>query len=175
MSTDYSGRLSRSVIPSHYDLTIRTDLKRQTFAGTCEILLDIHESMPSITLHAGSPFKLSSAVLAQTDGHGKVGELRKSLNIRIDEAKQRAEITFEGGEISQGTYKLGCKWEGALATSTVGYFCASFVPPGESEDKKEYYTMTQFQPCMSLPSILLESVENLTRPFPVQVMQEVHS
>jgi len=151
MSTDKSNRLSRSVIPSHYDLTIKTDLKRQTFAGTCEILLEIHEAIPSITIHAGSPLKFSSAVLAPLEANGQIAESRRSLNIKIDEATQRAEIVFEGGEITQGSYKLGCKWEGALGTNTVGYFCASFVAPDESDDKKEFYTMTQFQPCQSAP------------------------
>lgn len=144
-----SSQLPRTTIPSHYDLVIRTDLVSRTFSGTCEILIRVNEPTPFITIHANLPLKLQAAVLGEVTEDGKLKETRKLAELTIDGNLQRAKLSFEGGAIQEGSYKLGCRWEGDLENSLVGYFYAS-VPGGGKEEERNIYTMTQFQPCKSL-------------------------
>lgn len=45
-------RSSRSVIPKHYDLTIRPDLEKFIFDGQVRIDIEIKQSTNTIILHA---------------------------------------------------------------------------------------------------------------------------
>ncbi|GAA5938456.1 M1 family metallopeptidase [Sporobolomyces koalae] len=145
MSASEPSRLSRSVIPSHYDLVIRTDLKAPSFSGVGEILLDILEPVSSLTIHVASPLQLKAAVVARIDADDSCERVRKADTIAVDDKLQRATLSFEGESIAPGSYKLGCVWKGVLEPSMVGYFSGSHIPEGETE--KSYFAMTQFQPC----------------------------
>lgn len=151
-----TSRLPRTAIPSHYDLVIRTDLLRQSFSGTCEILLEVTEPIAFINIHVNSPLRLQTVVLEECSADGSARETRKLVEKTIDEKLQRAKLEFEGGMIQRGSYKLGFVFEGALSESLAGYYLGSYNDSGRGKEEKKFYTMTQFQPC-KLVSLTLSS------------------
>jgi len=106
------ARLSTDVVPSHYDLTIRTDLERLTFTGTGEITFTTSKALPHLTLHAAAPLELDAAVLGSTQV--KTESSRPAKHLRVLDKKERVEISFEGGEVPAGTHKVGLRWKGTL-------------------------------------------------------------
>jgi len=59
-------RLSKDVTPSHYDLTLKTDLKALTFEGKVEIDLKINKNTSAITFHVNKPLKVHAATLTSS-------------------------------------------------------------------------------------------------------------
>jgi aminopeptidase N len=98
--------------PVHYDLTIRTDLKDLTFTGTAEITVTVHKPVPHLTLHAASPLVPEAAILGSSQL--KTESARPAEHIRVDEKKERVQITFAGGEIQKGEHKIGLRWNATL-------------------------------------------------------------
>ncbi|GJN87500.1 hypothetical protein Rhopal_000449-T1 [Rhodotorula paludigena] len=139
------ARLSGDVTPSHYVLTIRTDLAALSFTGTAEITVNVHRPVSKLILHAASPLELEAAVLASTQL--KTESVRPAEHIRVLEKKERVEITFAGGEIAQGEHKVGLRWKAPLDDSMLGYYKSSF--PKKDGSGKAYYGLTQFEPCQA--------------------------
>ncbi|GAA5899974.1 hypothetical protein JCM8208_005555 [Rhodotorula glutinis] len=139
------ARLSTDVVPSHYDLTIRTDLERLTFTGTGEITFTTNKALPHLTLHAAAPLELEAAVLGSTQV--KTESSRPAKHLHVLEKKERVEISFEGGEVPAGTHKVGLRWKGTLDDSMLGYYKSSF--PKKDGSGKAFYGLTQFEPCQA--------------------------
>ncbi|POY75780.1 hypothetical protein BMF94_1093 [Rhodotorula taiwanensis] len=139
------ARLGTDVTPIHYDLTIRTDLKALTFTGTAEITVTVHEPIAHLTLHAASPLVLEAAVLGSSQL--KTESARPAEHIRVDEKKERVQITFAGGEIQKGEHKVGLRWKATLDDSMLGYYKSSF--PKKDGQGKAFYALTQFEPCQA--------------------------
>ncbi|KAF9036751.1 hypothetical protein BJ165DRAFT_1532853 [Panaeolus papilionaceus] len=130
-------RLPTNVKPTHYDVTVKTDLEAETFAGLVKINLDVKEDTTSISLNT-SELELGRATLYS------------------DALKKDLTTTFAGFEKSQErtTYQLsdtlpkGSKAElrigfsGKLTGSMMGYYKSSW----EKDGKKINYTLTQFEP-----------------------------
>ncbi|GAA6002057.1 hypothetical protein JCM10207_003055 [Rhodosporidiobolus poonsookiae] len=136
------ARLSRNVLPTHYDLAIRTDLQNCTFSGTVEILIDVAEPSQTLTLHARVPLEVQAAVLG-----GQHVKNRRATHFHADKEKQRLTLSFEGGEIAAGQHKVGLRWTCPLDDSLGGYYRSSF--PKKDGSGKVYYSLTQFEPCMA--------------------------
>lgn len=147
MSDSAENRLPRTVLPSHYDTCIKTDLEALTFSGTSEILVQVSEPVEFITIHAASPLKVEGAVLASTSL--KTESVRPATKIQVDEKKERLVVHFAGGEIPKGEHKIGFRFKGTLDTSMLGYYRSSFSPKGGKEGEKAYYALTQFEPCQA--------------------------
>ncbi|MCL1597595.1 MAG: hypothetical protein M3094_00300, partial [Actinomycetia bacterium] len=52
MVSEADYRLPRTVIPSHYEITIEPDLDAATFSGSVVIDVDVEESVTEIVLNA---------------------------------------------------------------------------------------------------------------------------
>ena len=50
--SDLFERLTRTIVPTHYDLSIRTHLDTFKFHGTVIIDVQVHESTDRVTLYA---------------------------------------------------------------------------------------------------------------------------
>ncbi|KAL8286510.1 hypothetical protein RQP46_004527 [Phenoliferia psychrophenolica] len=100
--------------PSHYVLTIKTDLVNKTFSGTGEISISILSPLPAgspLVLNVADPLVLHAAVLAE----GNV--VRRASSLNFLPGKERVEIRFDGGGIGVGEVKLGLRWTGDLNRS----------------------------------------------------------
>ncbi|BGP38710.1 Aminopeptidase 2 mitochondrial [Rhodotorula kratochvilovae] len=139
------ARLGTDVVPSHYDVTIRTDLAALSFSGTAEITFTTSRPLAYLTLHAAAPLELEAAVLGSAQL--KTESVRPAKHIRVLEKKERVEIAFKGGEIPAGTHKVGLRWKAPLDDSMLGYYKSSF--PKKDGSGKAFYALTQFEPCQA--------------------------
>lgn len=138
-----SSRLSLNTYPTHYDLTIKTDLRKKCFEGKSTIHLTVSKSTPSIILNVASPLVLNYASLSNSTSPGSI---RKAVEFKYDLKKERVEILFESGVVIEvGEYVLGLRWEGSLNRSMKGYYLSSY-PTKEVEGQESFYALTQFQP-----------------------------
>lgn len=87
-------------------------MKDLTFTGTAEITVTVHKPVPHLTLHAASPLVLEAAILGSSQL--KTESARPAEHIRVDEKKERVQITFAGGEIQKGEHKIGLRWKATL-------------------------------------------------------------
>lgn len=145
MTEAAGARLPRSVLPSHYDFCIKTDLENLTFSGAGTITVDVSEPVKSLTINAASPLEVEAAVIASTSL--KTESVRPATKIQVDAKKERIEVHFAGGEIPKGEHKIGFRWKGTLDTSMLGYYRTSYPAKGGKEGEKAYAALTQFEPC----------------------------
>jgi aminopeptidase N len=145
-------RLSSSVHPEHYSLTLTPDLHTATFSGeeTIDLLLDAPGK--SITLNAAEikfgevkAYRLPVA----TYNYGKLGSQPTSLSTLVadkhpqtatttlDAAKEQATFTF-ANEIPAGRVTLTIRYTGVLNDKLRGFYL--------SKTKERNYAVTQFEP-----------------------------
>lgn len=118
-------------------MTIRTDLKELSFTGTAEITLNILAPTPSIILNVTAPLTLKAAILSHTSL--KTESLRPATELKHDTKRERVEISFAGGEIREGTVKLGLRWESKLEPSMMGYYASSYPTKDGKKGDQSYY------------------------------------
>ncbi|MCH8222013.1 MAG: M1 family metallopeptidase [Chloroflexi bacterium] len=132
MTTSNSNpyRLSRTVIPTHYALTLEPDLDAATFTGTVDIELEISEPTSQFTLNAADLDLLSASL----DGVGSTG-------IVLHEKDERATI-FMSSETSAGSATLNVKFTGVLNDKLRGFYRSRFT---DDDGVEHNIATTQFE------------------------------
>src|ERR1700691_6363459 len=124
----YSQRLSDSVIPEHYALTLTPDLKNATFAGDEKIDVLLKQPSDAITLNAAK-IKFAS-VTAEVEG--------KELKASVTEDPQKEQATFKFGHtLPAGRTTLNIEYSGILNNELRGFYL--------SKTAKRNYAVTQFE------------------------------
>ncbi|KAK7047331.1 Aminopeptidase 2 mitochondrial [Paramarasmius palmivorus] len=134
-STDY--RLPTNVAPSHYDLTIRTDLDTLKFFGAVEIDLQINEETSQIVLNA-LDLTIGDVSIVTTENQVLIPTTQS-----LDKEKERATFQFPAKIPAGSTAKLHIKFEADLTQNLSGYYKSSWK---DKEGKVSYYALTQFEP-----------------------------
>ncbi|CEQ41474.1 SPOSA6832_03182 [Sporobolomyces salmonicolor] len=165
------NRLPRAVLPSHYDVTIRTDLRNLSFSGVAEIHVSVSEPVQSIVLNVAAPLKLEAAVIGSTSL--KTESLRPVVSLALDEKRERVEIKFAGGEIAKGEHRLGLRWKGVMDTSMMGYYRSVYPLKGGKEGEKAYYGLTQFEPCQARRAFPCFDEPNIKATFGLSLLSRV--
>ena len=160
-------RLPTDVKPTHYDLTIRTNLENQTFDGFVEVqcVIDLILSIPQSCSHTPSldvlqdtselTFNSSDLTLSRpsiySDTLGSV--INVVPPIALDEKRGRATVKLAKTLPAGSKIKFKIAYEGELLSNMTGYYKSVWDHNG----KKEYYSLTQFEvtPSISPSSILL--------------------
>ncbi|THH28050.1 hypothetical protein EUX98_g6135 [Antrodiella citrinella] len=132
-------RLPTNVQPTHYDITVRTDLEKLTFDGFVTVHLHVNEDTSNIVFNTAhlelGELTLFSPALQRP-------EVRSASELTIDETQERASLhlssTLPGGSKAQ----LKVSFVGELSDSMMGYYRAAW----EHEGKTKHYSLTQFQP-----------------------------
>ncbi|KAF8311310.1 leucyl aminopeptidase [Clavulina sp. PMI_390] len=128
-------RLPTNTRPTHYDLTIETDLEELKFYGYAIIDIDILADTDSITFNAAE-IDFTDATITDSSGqvHAQVS--------RTDDTKQeRVQLKFSKMFEKGSKVQLSVGWKAELTNSMKGYYRSSF----EQDGKKTYYAVTQFQ------------------------------
>jgi aminopeptidase N len=150
-TTVQAQRLSSSVHPEHYSLTLTPDLQAATFSGveTIDVVLDAPSK--SITLNAIEiKFgEVKSYVLPTAAyDYGKLGSQPKPLNAleadknpqtattTLDSGKEQATFTFPN-ELPAGRVTLAIRYTGILNDKLRGFYL--------SKTKARNYAVTQFE------------------------------
>ncbi|KAL0066570.1 Aminopeptidase 2 mitochondrial [Marasmius tenuissimus] len=137
-TTASEHRLPTNVKPTHYDISIRTDLDKLTFDGFVKISLDIKENTDTIVLNSNG-LKLGKA--SATSDASK-GSLVVETKQTFDDQEKRVTFQFPT-EFKAGTKaQIQVGFSGELGDSMVGYYRSSW----EQDGQKKYYALTQFEP-----------------------------
>ncbi|KIP12371.1 hypothetical protein PHLGIDRAFT_32955 [Phlebiopsis gigantea 11061_1 CR5-6] len=138
-ASDNPYRLPTDVKPTHYDLTIRTDLKDLKFDGYVTIHLDVLQDTKSIEFYVSKlelvQIRLTSAPLTQTFA-------QNSTSLKLYDDQERVVLELAQTIPAGSRLKLRIDFSGDLTGSMMGYYRSRF----EQDGKEAYYALTQFQP-----------------------------
>ncbi|KAK2460553.1 hypothetical protein APHAL10511_007023 [Amanita phalloides] len=130
-------RLPIEVKPTHYDITIRTDLEKVEFQGFVKISLEIKEDVSRIVLNS-SELRLRKAAI-YCDALGATQE----LSLQSFDAVQERLVYGVATPLPSGSKaELKIGFEGNLGGGMVGYYKSTH----ERDGKNSYYALTQFEP-----------------------------
>lgn len=128
-------RLPTDVRPTHYDLTILSDLERLRFQGAVQVSLDVQRATRTITFNAGKDLELSDVLLAWNGEEARVAPA-------LDPEHERANVSLPR-EVPQGAQlTLTAGFRGAIDDSMMGFYRSSW----EHEGRRANYALTQFEP-----------------------------
>ncbi|CUA72325.1 hypothetical protein RSOLAG22IIIB_00991 [Rhizoctonia solani] len=139
--SDAEYRLPTNVRPTHYDLTIQTDLEALTFKGFVIVDLDMLEETSKITFN-------SSELIVHEDGLTITSDALKTEQTQsvkltgVDQKSERASVQLPTALPKGSKAKLRVGYEGKLTGSMLGYYYSS----AQHEGKPRNYTLTQFEP-----------------------------
>ncbi|KAN0060302.1 Aminopeptidase 2 mitochondrial [Thecaphora frezii] len=132
-------RLPQNVVPTHYDITLKSDLESLTFSGTATISLDVLEETETIVFNAAAKLHLSKALITsealKTDN-------KSIIALDIDEKHERATASVPNKLPKGSKATLVVAFASNIDNSMVGYYRSTW----EHEGKKGYYALTQFEP-----------------------------
>ncbi|KAF9050721.1 leucyl aminopeptidase [Hymenopellis radicata] len=129
------NRLPLNVKPTHYDVTVKTDLEKLTFEGFTKISLDVKEDTLSIVLNCAG---LSFQEVSLTSEAALTEQKPSQQSIEGD----RLFLTFDSliPANSKAELKIG-PYSAPLGDSLTGYYRSSYQKDG----KPNYYALTQFE------------------------------
>ncbi|KAK1231989.1 Aminopeptidase 2 mitochondrial [Marasmius sp. AFHP31] len=129
------SRLPTNVKPTHYDLTIRTDLQKLVFEGLVKVRLEVNERTDTIVLNS-SGLKLGKASVIS--GDSRVTEIEHV----VYEKEKRVAFKFPE-EFNPGCQVLlEISFSGDILDNQVGYYRSSWMDDG----KTKYIALSQFAP-----------------------------
>ncbi|RWS26100.1 puromycin-sensitive aminopeptidase-like isoform X2 [Leptotrombidium deliense] len=128
-------QLPRSVIPEHYDLTLRPDLNSRTFTGSENILVTLIKESSEITLHSRELNILSAVFISSNSAD--------ALHCEVNYCKDEQTVTFQLPQRVIGSGTLSIEFTGKLNNQAVGGFYASKYYAGNTS---RYEAVTQFEP-----------------------------
>ncbi len=149
MATEADHRLPRTVIPSHYEITLEPDLEQATFSGSVVIDVDVREAASEIVLNAIELDVLSATVVA--------GEAVHSPQISLDERAERLTLSL-GEDLPVGSATLTIEFTGVLNDKLHGFYRSTYTAPDGST---KTIATTQFEatdarrafPCWDEPDL----------------------
>ncbi|CAF1250693.1 unnamed protein product [Adineta steineri] len=128
-------RLPKTVVPTHYDLTIQPFIDTFKFNGEVIIHIQVKEPTDSIILYAAE---------LQIDNAKIISNSKDELNgtIEIDEENERLKITFNK-TLEKNDYQLSMKFIGDINNRMVGFYRNQYTT---SDGNIRYGASTQFEP-----------------------------
>lgn len=134
-STSPSFRLPATVQPTHYDLTIFSDLESLHFQGTVNVSLDVLHTTRHLEFNAGSNLELSRACVYWEGTQHCAAPV-------VDVRQERARVSV-GTRLPKGAQVyMAIGFRGAIDDSMKGYYRSTW----EHNGRKANYALTQFAP-----------------------------
>lgn len=145
-----SYRLPRSVVPSHYEITLEPDLEKFTFAGHEHITVKVIKPVKEIVLNS-IELTVDKAHVVSDDGKTIDGKTS------LDEVNERLTISLVS-EIQPGTYKIYIKFAGILNNKLHGFYRSTYK---DKNGQEQILATTQFEatdarrafPCFDEPDL----------------------
>ncbi|XP_066470721.1 endoplasmic reticulum aminopeptidase 1 [Tiliqua scincoides] len=132
-------RLSKHVIPVHYDLLIHPNLTTLTFAGLAKIEIMITQTTSSVILHS----KYLNITKATIQGKPGIMNMEKEVTVlEYPPFEQIALMASEPLRIGQNYY-INIEYSANLSDSFHGFYKSSYKTP---EGKVKMLAATQFEP-----------------------------
>jgi aminopeptidase N len=116
--------LPKTVVPSHYTLSLRMDPRREQFDGRAEIRLRARQRVPAIVLHARG---LQAAKIEL-----RSGAQRRTLRLKADAKTGTWRLTpTDGRPIAAGEHRLIIDYRGRVNRSGEGLYRADYRASGK--------------------------------------------
>ena len=176
MANDIDYRLSKSVIPDRYEITIRPDFTSLTFTGHAAVTVDIKETVDEIVMNALDLTIQEAYILADqvslADADANFDEYSPlHCSWRHDANEERVAI-ISPVDLEAGLYTLVYSFSGVLNDKLRGFYKSVYTDDG---GEKHVIATTQFEqtdarrafPCFDEPdfkavfSIVLEVPEEM--------------
>ena len=124
------GQLPKTVVPSHYNLRLKPDLKTLTFKGTEAVDIEVRKATRIIVLNANE-LTISRAAL--------VGG--PAAAIKLDEGAQTATLTFPH-PVPAGHHQLELAFAGKIGEQSQGLYYVKY----ETDEGERVMLATQMEP-----------------------------
>ncbi|WFC99442.1 Aminopeptidase 2 mitochondrial [Malassezia yamatoensis] len=128
-------RLPSDVRPTHYDLTILSDLDQCRFQGVVKVALEVERGTKQITFNAGKGLELSDVLVSFEQNNERV-------SVSQDKEHERATVTLSKDLRPGSSLNLTAGFRGVIDDSMMGFYRSSW----EHEGRKGNYALTQFEP-----------------------------
>ena len=150
MASEADYRLPRTVIPSHYDLTLTPDLAAATFGGHAVVDVDVREPVAEIILNT------AELTLHAVSVYNDAGQ-RFEATVATDEGAERSTLTLPA-TVEPGSWKLEISFDGILNDDLRGFYRSVYTDPDGNE---KTIATTQFEatearrafPCWDEPDL----------------------
>ena len=125
-------RLSRTVLPTRYDLTIAPDLAAGRFEGSVHIAVEVTEPTDTIVLHAHELEVELGAV--EQDG--------AALDATLVADPDAERLTVTAGDLAPGPATLTLRFSAALSAGLVGFYRSTYL---DDDGTEHTLAATQFE------------------------------
>ncbi|KAJ7470561.1 leucyl aminopeptidase [Mycena latifolia] len=130
-------RLPLHVQPSHYDVTLWTNLKTLQFGGFVNISLDIHEETSTVELNSNDLDLGHASIYSDV-----LQSEQQSGQSHVDKDLQRVTFTFPSALPAGSKAQFKVAFSGPLRASMTGYYRSAWEEDGHTK----HYALTQFEP-----------------------------
>ncbi|KAJ6582902.1 leucyl aminopeptidase [Mycena vulgaris] len=163
---DSEYRLPTDVSPTHYQLTILTDLEGLKFMGTVEVDLAVRNTTPRIVLN------VADLVLRDISVSLEDGQTLVPISEATDKLSERLTLIFPAALTAGSSARLFVAFAGVLTGSMVGYYRS--LTTGTDEDKK-YCALTQFEPTAARRALPCWDEPALKATFTISLVSRTHT
>ena len=101
------GKLPKDVVPLSYDIHLKPNVEKLTFAGSETVVLDVRKPVKTITLNVNT-MTIASAKLLEADG-----KIEQDARVTIDPKEETATLAFDT-EIPSGRHQISVEFAGKI-------------------------------------------------------------
>ncbi len=127
-------RLSKDVLPVHYDLTVEPDMRKFTFAGSEQVTVSVGKATREIVLNAAD-IDCKQAEIIEPENK------KEKAQIVFDKKSERMRLLFKNS-LPAGTYKIDLKFTGNLNDQLKGFYRSAFE---DDKHVKHWLCTTQME------------------------------
>jgi puromycin-sensitive aminopeptidase len=127
-------RLPRTVVPSHYDVTLEPDLDAGCFDGRVAIAVDVADAVDEVVLNA-TELTIAEAWLENPEG------IRRNATVTLDDVTERATLALEE-PAAAGAWTVHLVFAGILNDKLHGFYRSTFV---DDHGDERVIATTQFE------------------------------
>ncbi|CDO74865.1 hypothetical protein BN946_scf185004.g15 [Trametes cinnabarina] len=164
-SAQQDYRLPTDVKPTHYDLTVWTDLENNKFEGIVHIDLHVNKETSKIVLNTAN-LELGDVSL-KSDA---LQDVQTTSSREFDTANERGIFSFAKALPQDAKGRLSVTFKGELTGDMLGYYRSSGGKDGELK-----YTLTQFEPTAARRAFPCWDEPLLKATFAVTLVSRVNS
>ncbi|KAF8841202.1 hypothetical protein BDN67DRAFT_902084 [Paxillus ammoniavirescens] len=130
-------RLPLDVKPIHYDLTVKTDLKHETFEGLVKINLEVKDETSSLV------FNVADLEISDVSLYSHALETQQVDTSRsFDSDAERGTFSFHTALPAGSGATLSIAFSGKLTGAMMGYYKSTY----EQDGATKVHSLTQFEP-----------------------------
>jgi aminopeptidase N len=113
------GKLPKDVVPLSYDIHLKPNVEKLTFAGSETVVLDVRKPVKTITLNVNT-MTIASAKLLGTDG-----KIEQDPRVAVDPKEETATLAFDT-EIPSGRHQISVEFAGKINEAPMGLYYARY-------------------------------------------------